>query len=138
MDQNPFDSELDALLDDLHRLLDDDAQADVPPEPDSFDYFDEPEPPAAPAPEPQPPVRNQPVRWTDRQRVPKHVAKLQQNQEQAYADWLYEQDRRGVQAAPAFEDAPVQTATKRKKAASKVILTNGFSKSTLYMYFYEL
>ena len=120
MDQNPFDSELDALLDDLHRLLDDDAQADVPPEPDSFDYFDEPEPPAAPAPEPQPPVRNQPVRWTDRQRVPKHVAKLQQNQEQAYADWLYEQDRRGVEPPPPPEPEQPQGKRKRGRRAEPV------------------
>ena len=120
LDQNPFDSELDALLDDLHRLLDDDAQADVPPEPDSFDYFDEPEPPAAPAPEPQPPVRNQPVRWTDRQRVPKHVAKLQQNQEQAYADWLYEQDRRGVEPPPPPEPEQPQGKRKRGRRAEPV------------------
>ncbi len=119
LDQNPFDSELDALLDDLHRLLDDDAQADVPPEPDSFDYFDEPEPPAAPAPEPQPPVRSQPVRWTDRQRVPRHVAKLQQNQEQAYADWLYEQDRRGVEPPPPEPEQP-QGKRKRGRRAEPV------------------
>lgn len=120
LDQNPFDSELDALLDDLHRLLDDDAQADVPPEPDSFDYFDEPEPPAAPVPEPQPPVRNQPVRWTDRQRVPKHVAKLQQNQEQAYADWLYEQDRRGAEPPPPPEPEQPQGKRKRGRRAEPV------------------
>lgn len=108
------------MLDDLHRLLDDDAQADVPPEPDSFDYFDEPEPPAAPVPEPQPPVRNQPVRWTDRQRVPKHVAKLQQNQEQAYADWLYEQDRRGAEPPPPPEPEQPQGKRKRGRRAEPV------------------
>ena len=120
LEQNPFDSELDALLDDLHRLLDDDAQANPLPEPDSFDYFDDPEPPAAPEPEPQAPVRTQPDRWTDRQRVPRHVAKLQQNQEQAYADWLYEQDRRGVEPPPPPEPEQPQGKRKRGRQAQPV------------------
>ena len=120
LEQNPFDSELDALLDDLHRLLDDDAQANPLPEPDSFDYFDDPEPPAAPEPEPQAPVRTQPDRWTDRQRVPRHVAKLQQNQEQAYADWLYEQDRRGVEPLPPPEPEQPQGKRKRGRRAQPV------------------
>ena len=120
LEQNPFDSELDALLDDLHRLLDDDAQANPLPEPDSFDYFDDPEPPAAPEPEPQAPVRTQPDRWTDRQRVPRHVAKLQQNQEQAYADWLYEQDRRGVEPPPPPEPEQPQGKRKRGRRAQPV------------------
>ena len=120
LEQNPFDSELDALLDDLHRLLDDDTQANPMPEPDSFDYFDDPEPPAAPEPEPQAPVRTQPDRWTDRQRVPRHVAKLQQNQEQAYADWLYEQDRRGVEPPPPPEPEQPQGKRKRGRRAQPV------------------
>lgn len=43
-------------------------------------------------------------RWTDRQRVPRHVAKLQNNQEEAYAKWLQEQEEKGEQLPPVFEE----------------------------------
>lgn len=64
-------------------------------------FYDEPMPELddlEPTPAPTPPSQEKPVEkpkyWTQTQRLPKHVAKLQQNQEQAYADWLYEQDHR--------------------------------------------
>lgn len=115
MEQKPFDSELDDLLDDLHRLLDDDAASpeEAPAqEPDSFDFSDYFDPPLEPAPAPDPATpagpaaQELPPRWTDRQRVPRHVAKLQRNQEQAYADWLYEQDRRGAEPPPPEPEPP--------------------------------
>ena len=120
MAKEPFDQDLDALLQDLHHML-----GDAPPAPpedglDDLDlshldletptaplaasdveidyarFYDEPMPEPDPEPEP-PPKPNQPEKpkyWTQTQRLPKHVAKLAQNQEQAYADWLYEQGHR--------------------------------------------
>jgi len=46
-------------------------------------------------------------RWTDRQRVPKHVARLQQNQEEAYARWLEEQQEKGDEPPPDLPDETV-------------------------------
>ncbi len=40
------------------------------------------------------------VSWTQKQRVPKHVAKLQKNQEQAYAEWLNQQGESGTDELP--------------------------------------
>lgn len=120
MAKEPFDQDLDALLQDLHHMLDEAPPA--PPEDDLDDldlshldletptaplaasdveidyarFYDEPMPEPDPEPEP-PPKPNQPEKpkyWTQTQRLPKHVAKLAQNQEQAYADWLYEQGKR--------------------------------------------
>lgn len=121
--------ELDAFLSDLRRLLDDDTPPDTPVEEDlvltelltelepseltnqaepqaaeNYDFSDVlsdlPEPQPEPAPEPEQPAVFQQTRWTDRQRVPRHVAKLQRNQEQAYADWLYEQENNPQQPPP--------------------------------------
>ena len=120
MAKEPFDQDLDALLQDLHHMLD-----DAPPEAPSDDltdldlthlevetpaapmaasdveidyarFYDEPmpEPDPEPAPPPPPSKPEKPKYWTQTQRLPKHVAKLAQNQEQAYADWLYEQGKR--------------------------------------------
>lgn len=120
MAKEPFDQDLDALLQDLHHMLGDAPPA--PPEDDLDDldlshldletptaplaasdveidyarFYDEPMP--EPDPEPEPPPKpskpEKPKYWTQTQRLPKHVAKLAQNQEQAYADWLYEQGHR--------------------------------------------
>lgn len=120
MAKEPFDQDLDALLQDLHHML-----GDAPPAPpedgledldlshldletptapiaasdveiDYARFYDEPMP--EPDPEPEPPPKpskpEKPKYWTQTQRLPKHVAKLAQNQEQAYADWLYEQGHR--------------------------------------------
>ena len=105
MEHERYDPELDDLLDDIHRLIDEDAAPEeLPvPEQDEFDFSDlfadevfaEPEPQPEPVPATEP---EQQARWTDKQKVPKHVAKLQQNQDQAYADWLYAQEH--PQAAP--------------------------------------
>lgn len=40
------------------------------------------------------------VSWTQKQRVPRHVAKLQKNQEQAYAEWLNQQAEPGSEELP--------------------------------------
>lgn len=120
MAKEPFDQDLDALLQDLHHMLGDAPPA--PPEDDLDDldlshldletptaplaasdveidyarFYDEPMP--EPDPEPEPPPKpskpEKPKYWKQTQRLPKHVAKLAQNQEQAYADWLYEQGHR--------------------------------------------
>ena len=120
MGNEHFDPELDDLLKDLHQLLDDDTPLAEPPkdefdfddlfdnEPlpevspeeklDLSDFFDEEEPESEP--EPVTPAA-QPPRWTEKQAVPAHVAKLQKNEAQAYADWLYEQENNPTQVAAA-------------------------------------
>ena len=188
MEHERFDPELDDLLQDIHRLIDEgDLPAEVLPE-DEFNIddlldgaplpeispdtpldlsalFDEdeipedPQPAAEPAPEPEPVVKPEPqpepaaaepevlpqadlqtppkaapaappvqtidpiqhTRWTERQKVPRHVAKLQQNQEKAYADWLFEQDQRGPQPPPVFEEETDQPKKKRKKKKTQEI-----------------
>ena len=118
MAKEPFDYELDALLQDLHQMLDDEVPPAAPEDPalsgldlealpedgpvtaadveiDYARFYDEPIPDPEPAPEPPPQLQpEKPKYWTQTQRLPKHVAKLAQNQEKAYADWLYEQDQR--------------------------------------------
>ena len=65
-------------------------------------------------------------RWTERQRVPKHVAKLQQNQEEAYAKWLEEQEEKEPELPPEVpeevqgEDIPVAELTANGKKKSHV------------------
>lgn len=105
MDQ--YDPELDDLLADVHRLLDEDQAAPMTADDVKIDYdrfYEDPIPPAPPAAEApaaaRPAEKPRPRSWTETQRLPKHVAKLQQNQEQAYAEWLYEQGRRGNDAPP--------------------------------------
>jgi len=128
MEEKHTDLELDDLLSDLHRLIDQKTPAEDKPETYADDDFDlsglfddetfdglepvegefdlsgilepaaaaetghasESEPEPEPTPEPEPEL---PVSWTEKQKVPRHVAKLQKNQEQAYADWLYEQEK---------------------------------------------
>lgn len=91
-------ADLESLELDLHpahQVTADDVEIDY------ARFYDEPmpelddlEPPPAPTPPPQEKPVDKPKYWTQTQRLPKHVAKLAQNQEQAYADWLYEQDHR--------------------------------------------
>lgn len=94
-----FNVDVDDLLDDIHRMIDDEP----PGEEDSADLDLReflPEPPVDPGPDLLPPPK--PVQkpkpqweggnWMQTQRLPRHVAKLQKNQAQAYADWLYEQE----------------------------------------------
>ena len=209
MEHERFNSELDDLLQDIHRLIDENnLPAEVLPE-DEFDIDDlldgaplpeispdtpldlsalfeedeipdeEPQPIEEPAPEPEPVIEPEPqpepeihrqadtqapakqaeppqkdqdqayadwlyeqehppkaepaaapvqtidpiqqTRWTERQKVPRHVAKLQQNQEKAYADWLYEQDQRGPQPPPVFEEESDQPKKKRKKKKAQEV-----------------
>lgn len=139
MDEQRNDRSLDELLSDIRRLIDDidaplsPAQTEEEqvldellegrelPESDPTERLDfgglldaEPEP--EPEPQPEPPVQFHQTRWTDRQRVPKHVAKLQKNQEQAYADWLYEQEQRGPVPPP--EPAPQEPVKKQRRPQS--------------------
>lgn len=77
MNQDRNDLNIDDLLDDLHELLGEaPAAEELPPE--------------KPAPKPYQP----PVTWAETQRLPRHVAKLQQNQGDAYEKWLREQSGR--------------------------------------------
>ena len=96
--------------------------------------LDEPEPPA-PAPTPQEASVEQPKYWTQTQRLPKHVAKLAQNQEQAYADWLYEQDHRAdlrprtpitALCAAGPRISPPRTPPRRRKSAMCCGISSSF------------
>ena len=103
MEQERFDPDLDDLLSDIRRLIEEDGVpenlTETPELNDDFDFtglFDEtpaapaePEPVEEPVPAPEPEPQR---RWTEKQKMPKHVAKLQQNQEDAYAQWLYAQE----------------------------------------------
>lgn len=116
MAMDHYDPELDDLLADVHRLLDEepedpltagDIQIDYP----QF-YGTTPESPVSDETMIYRPEAQKPRSWTETQKLPKHVAKLQQNQEQAYADWLYEQGRRGNTPPP----PPPEQKRRRKPA----------------------
>ena len=103
---------LDELISDIHELIDE-KQPEPETEEEDFvlpDYLEEelpqsvPEESALEAPEEEPQQEEQPQRWTDRQKVPKHVARLQQNQQQAYAQWLKEQEEKGDVPPPEFPE----------------------------------
>ncbi len=95
---DPYDPELDDLLADVHRLLEEEPAEPLTAEDVQIDYRQFYDTPLSPVPDetmiyrPQPPKTRSQF-WTETQRLPRHVAKLQKNQEQAYADWLYEQGR---------------------------------------------
>lgn len=85
MEQERNDLNIDDLLEDLHQLLEEEAP-----------------PPPVEEQAPAEPVR--PVSWTETQKLPKHVAKLQKNQQEAYAQWLREQEpQEPLQEDPAQE-----------------------------------
>ncbi len=100
----PYEVDVDDLLDDIHRMIDEEPpeEADsLPPEPAELDLREfYPEPPVDPGPDllppPKPVSKPKPTweggNWTQTQRLPRHVAKLQNNQAQAYAEWLYAQE----------------------------------------------
>lgn len=103
MDHDIIPEALDDLISDIHELLDEKkpaAEEEVP-------AVQEAEPVAEELPEEEPaaeePEQDQNQRWTDRQKVPKHVAKLQQHQQEAYAQWLREQEERGDTVPPELE-----------------------------------
>lgn len=99
-----FDVDVDDLLDDIHRMIDDEPPAEggetLPADPlDTTlrSIFAEPELDPGPDILPPPAPKKKKVEWdtgswTQTQRLPRHVAKLQKNQEQAYAEWLYAQE----------------------------------------------
>lgn len=113
MGMDELNQEIDNLIDDIHNLIDDEETAaeelpdltdflgeefegePVLPEeelPDLTPYLGEEFAEEEPVPEQVQEVPHS--HWTKTQKLPKHVAKLQQNQEQAYAEWLYAQDHR--------------------------------------------
>ncbi len=113
MGMDELNQEIDNLIDDIHNLIDDEETA-AEELPDLTDFLGEefegepalPEeelPDLTPylgedfveeAPAPVEVQQESHSHWTKTQKLPKHVAKLQQNQEQAYAEWLYAQDHR--------------------------------------------
>ena len=93
---------LDDLISDIRDLID---EKDLPEEPETPAEPEMPEAPELPAEElPEQPEQEeehfQQQRWTERQRVPKHVAKLQQHQDEAYAEWLKEQEGKEPELPP--------------------------------------
>lgn len=124
MDNPNLEQELDDLLDDIRKIIDD----SVPPEPEVPQAEPEPikKPSNAPAPTPA-----QPAFWTQQQKAPRHVARLQQDQAKAYADWLYEQGRQPqaqpsaescVQNGPLPKNPPTQKKRKRHPFRNFVIV----------------
>ena len=73
---------LDELLEDVKQLLEQDAPIST----GDARFYEELHPAE------DLPVSSKPHSWAETQRLPRHVAKLQRNQEQAYADWLQTQD----------------------------------------------
>ena len=104
---------IDELLADLHRLLDDQPSEStaLPDEDPLRDYkkLYQDLPVSPPAPQPAPTKQPSSRSWAETQKLPRHVAKLQRNQEQAYADWLYEQGRQEPAPVPQKRQKPAQT-----------------------------
>ena len=103
MPLEPFEQDVDDLLADLHRIIDDeqpdsgetlytgDLDIDLGPLLDA--RVPDIGPDLLPSAPPQTqPGSNQPAHWSQTQKLPRHVAKLQRNQAQAYSEWLYAQD----------------------------------------------
>ncbi|MBQ9967294.1 MAG: LCP family protein [Oscillospiraceae bacterium] len=114
------EADVDDLISDIHHLIDETPQEEAPAapelpqvEPEAAPIEPEAEPEAAPAEEPAPEEHFQQQRWTDRQKVPKHVARLQNHQQEAYAQWLKEQEEKGEEGPPVFEE--VQPKKKKKR-----------------------
>lgn len=123
MAPDEFEQGVDDLLADIHRMIDDDpAPAETDPlTAEDIDieftrFYEEPLPGPDILPmEPPKPVQPQEQKayWTQTQRLPKHVAKLQKNQAQAYADWLYEQGGNQPVTPP-----PLERKSKHRPAAT--------------------
>lgn len=130
MEHEKTPEELDDLISDIHDLIDEKEELPQTEEmPSDFELPEdleeliaEPaeEEPAEESPaEEEAPVQEeteraeettfQQQRWTDRQRVPRHVAKLQQNQEEAYAKWLQEQEEKGDDPIPDLPDDDLES-----------------------------
>lgn len=126
------EADVDDLISDIHLLIDEELPSAEGPiaqeEPEAVPVQEEPESEPEPAPaevepeaEPAPEEHFQQQRWTDRQKVPKHVAKLQQNQEEAYAQWLKEQEEKGEEPPPVFEEEQPKKKKKREKQQPELI-----------------
>ena len=103
---------VDDLISDIHLLIDDEGsapQAEAPAE----------VLPEQPQEEEAPVQEETPHHWTDRQKVPKHVAKLQNNQQEAYARWLKEQEEKGEEAPPVFEEEIAEDSAVAVKSKKK-------------------
>ena len=111
-----LEMELDDLLDDIHKIIDEADTPVMPDEelPDLSAYLGEDfsEKTVVYEPEKDPERKPEPKHWTQTQRLPKHVAKLQQDQQQAYAEWLYAQ---GQKEAQTEEQQDVDEGDKPKK-----------------------
>ena len=154
--------ELDDLISDIHGLIDEKEPAQEEESPADLvlpEFLEEAMPEGTAAeeeiastevPAEEENFHNQ--RWTERQKVPKHVAKLQQNQEEAYAKWLQEQAEKAPEPPPEFpeekvrrkkyetdtEDEPAEVKPKKKKVSTAlwlclfaVIVTHNKTKVTL-------
>lgn len=120
------EADVDDLISDIHQLIDEEPPSAELPAEEPAAPEPEPEAEEVPAPESEPepePVAEAPFqqqRWTERQKVPKHVARLQQNQEEAYAQWLKEQEEKGEQLPPVFEEELPPKKKKREKQPEPV------------------
>lgn len=118
------EADVDDLISDIHNLIDETPREEVPAEPE----IPAEEPVEAPQEElPQPeaePASEEPFqqqRWTDRQKVPKHVARLQNHQQEAYAQWLKEQAEKGDEPPPVFEEELPKKKKKREKQTAEPV-----------------
>ena len=122
MGMDELEQELDDLLDDIHKIIDDEENIVMPEDelPDLTPYlgedFSEPEP------EPVPEEKPQRAYWTQTQKLPKHVAKLQQNQEQAYAEWLYAQGHETESEAREQAELPEEMPKKKRHGFRNFVL----------------
>ena len=128
-----YNMDVDDLLDDIHRMIDDEPPGEEDPaDLDLHGFLPEPEdpgpdllPPPKPAQKPKPQWEG--GNWMQTQRLPRHVAKLQKNQEKAYAEWLFEQEsnppiiptreRPRQRQDSAYEELPDYNAAPQKKKA---------------------
>lgn len=132
MGMDEMNQEIDHLIDDIHHLIDDDTKEPAAEEelPDltlylGEDFEGEPVLPGEELPDltpylgeeftEEPAVQEEKkpehTHWTKNQKLPKHVAKLQQNQDEAYAQWVYEQDHK----APTVAEQAAQEETDKPK-----------------------
>lgn len=111
--------DVDDLISDIHQLIDDEvpeAEELPAPTPEEIPAEDPVQEPQPEGPGEEAPAEEPAHHWTDRQRVPKHVAKLQNNQQEAYARWLAEQEEKGETPPPVFEE---ELPKKKKKKAER-------------------
>ena len=118
-----LEQELDDLLDDIHKMIDEDGEGELPdgemPElPDLSAYlgeeFAEPsENTETPAAEPEQKAKAK--HWTQNQKLPRHIAKLQMDEQQAYAEWLYAQGQKEAEEQVGVEEEEAQEPEKQKK-----------------------